>query len=548
MPNLVMLLMILPLLGAGLCLLGKFFRRPPFAPIVSVLTLLSAGGLLLYLYPAGRTMRLVYTVGGWPASVGIQQAFDGLAWLTCGIVLGIGVLALCFALAEKQYDVMFYVFYLICIAGMIGVILAADLFNLFVCFEIVGLASYILIAYLHKGHAILASLKYLLLSSLGMGLVLLGIFIIYQHTGSLSLIDVSAKAAHLPAYSRQIAMAVAALVIGIGVRAAFMPFHAWLPEAHANAPHPVSALLSGVVIKVAWLAIWRIILAFQAYELQSLFIGIGAVTALIGVCWALAQTDCKQLLAWHSVSQMGYILASFGVGSSVALTASFLHILNHALFKSLLFLCIGSVIYMTGERQVKRLPVYRLTRAAPLLAFTFLIGAASITGLPPLNGFLSKKTIEYSLKAYPLAYYAIWLTGVGTVASFLKLSAIFRTPPVPSVEPPPQIQRRLPGLAYLPLILLAASCIVIGGLGQIVLRQAAMFLSMSIDRPYSLYSASNVFSTILTVGLGVALYVGIRSQRGKRVLTQLQRLRLSLDQSLYLVIAGFVTLALFVAR
>jgi multicomponent Na+:H+ antiporter subunit D len=328
---------------------------------------------------------------------------------------------------------------------------------------------------------------------------------------------------------------------GIGVRAAFLPFHIWLPEAHAYAPHPVSALLSGLVIKISFLAIWRIVQMLDLVSIQRLLLWIGAATALGGVMWALAQTDSKQLLAWHSISQIGYIVASFGAGTPLALVASYAHILNHALFKSLLFLSIGGVIHVTGERNLKRLG--NLASVLPLLAILFLVGACSIAGIPPFNGFISKKLILASLKTSPPIYAALWIAGVGTVASFVKLSAIFRN--TPQGKAAGELTTSLPRLAYVPLTLLGALCVGTGIWGRAVI--AWMFgLLFGTPPPYlsAFYSLSSLINTALTVALGIALYRGIRHKTGQRITDTLRSLHLSLNASLLLLVAGFVLLSL----
>lgn len=534
--NAVVLLMIVPLLGAGICLLEKSFPRVRCCKAASAISLLMSFALLIPFYPA-QTQPVMSVVGGWEAFVGIQQVFDGLAWLTCAVIFALSLLILLFAFAENAYDPTFYFLFLVSVAGMVGVMLTADLFNLFVCLEISGLASYVLIAYAQKGDAVFASFQYLLLSSFGMVFLLLGILIFYQHTGTLSLFDTAAYCAAHPERAPTFAVGAAALIVGIGMRAAFVPFHSWLPDAHANAPHPVSALLSGLVIKVGWLAVWRIVSVLELRSFQPIFLYLGAITAAFGAMLALAQTDCKKLLAWSSISQMGYIVASFGVSTPLGLTASYAHLVHHAAFKSLLFLCVGSVIYMTGERSLKRLG--GLAPALPLLTVAFAVGAGSIAGIPPFNGFVSKKLIGYSLEHAPVVSLLISLAGIGTVASFLKLSAIFR--PNHHAETPTPLTRPLPPLAYLPLLALSAFCILSGLFGGIWLNAISRLLfGARVADNLHLYAPSGLLSTIVTVLLGAALYRGVISQRGQAISAMLRRRQPRLNLSLLLLIWAFL--------
>lgn len=534
--NAPVLLMIVPLIGAGVCLLEKTFPQARLCKVASIISLLVSLLLLMPFYPGQTPQPVISVVGGWEAFVGIQQVFDGLAWLTCAVLFALSLLILLFAFAENSYSPTFYFLYLISIAGMVGVMLAADLFNLFVCLEISGLASYILIAYAQKGDAVFASFQYLLLSSFGMVFMLLGILIFYQHTGTLSLLDTAAYCAAHPELASTFAVGVAALIVGIGMRAAFVPFHAWLPDAHANAPHPVSALLSGLVIKIGLLAVWRIVSAFEMHSFQSAFLYFGAITAVFGALFALAQADCKKLLAWSSISQIGYILASFGVGTPLGLTASYAHIVHHAAFKSLLFLCVGSVIHVTGERSLKRLS--GLAPALPLLMVAFAVGAGSIAGIPPFNGFVSKKMIGYSLQHAPVASLLISLAGIGTVASFLKLSAIFR--PHHHAEMPTPIICSLPSLAYLPLFALSAFCLFSGLFGGVWLNVISNLLfSVRVADNLRLYSPTGLLNTAATVLLGAALYRGVISQRGQTISATLRRFQPGLNAALLLLIWGF---------
>ena len=220
------LLIVIPFIGAFVCLGVKFFHTPRLAPIASILAIMFCCAQLTRAYPALRHQgQVTYIVGGWPALVGIRQFFDGLAWIGCALVMIIALLVLVFAISERRYGYVFYFFYLLMISGMTGVLLAADLFNMFVFFEILGITCYILIAYFQKRQAFLACFKYLVLSSLGMAFFLLGIYILYQQTGALSLFEICERLGHAPQTSSSSIFAMGALIAGISVRTAYIPFH-----------------------------------------------------------------------------------------------------------------------------------------------------------------------------------------------------------------------------------------------------------------------------------------------------------------------------------
>jgi multicomponent Na+:H+ antiporter subunit D len=486
-------------------------------------------------------------VGGWNATIGIQQWFDSLSWISFALVLFVAFMTLLYAIAEGKYGYTFYFVYLVMLAGTAGALLAADLFNLIVCFEILGIASYILIAYIPKGHAVMASFQYLVLSSLGMALFLIGIFILYQHTGTLAIVPMSQMLEAAQPLSPQISIAVSALIAGLGVRTAFFRFHTWLPDAHAYAPHPVSAMLSGILLKISFITIWRFVLMFHMQSLQVMLLWLGAITALLGVGWALMQTDCKKLLAWHSISQMGYILAGFGAGTPLGLTASFLHTINHGVFKSLLFLSVGSVMHATGERNLKRLGA--LSRKLPLLAIVFSAGALSIAGIPPFNGFVSKKLLFTSVKTSPIIYYTLWLAGIGTIASFAKLSGIFRPGMfrphgglAPGAVP---IRQPVARLTYVPLCLMALFCLTSGIFGTSITSTLSAFLlgeAVYIKQP--LYSLANIQDTALSLGLGIVLYIIATHARVQNATTRLSHMRVSLNSALLWLVLGFIGLSI----
>lgn len=545
-PESIILLIIIPLIGAVCCLVEKFTRRARLAPLASIVTLLLCLGLLGWLYPlVVQQQQMSYTIGGWPAAIGINHVFDGLSWMGCSLIFVVSCAVLLFALSEKRYEFTFYFFFLIMIAAMVGVLLAADLFNMFVFFEILGLSSYILIAYLQKRQALLACFKYLILSSLGMTFFLLGIYILYQHTGTLSLLEISEHLVQSAQTSSRSIFAMSALIAGISVRTAYIPFHVWLPEAHASAPHPVSAMLSGLVIKISFLSIWRLLDVFEMPAFRHFFVWMGAGTALIAVFWALCQTDCKKLLAWHSISQMGYIITAFGAGHALASVASLYHLMNHALFKSLLFLCIGSVIIITGERNIKQLG--SLGRHEPFLMVLFFVGAGSIMGLPPFNGFISKKLIQTSVKSYPLIASMLWLAGVGTMASFIKLSIIFRQNPYQAADATPQPPAAACSrLSYLPLGFLASLCVLTGATPRFFREQIAVLLfGHGLQGSFHLYSGINMLNTLIALLLGAVVYYAIFSHAGHRFSTMIRQWRLSFQASLIWCVLGFMLLAIY---
>ncbi len=535
--------MIIPLLGSFFALLEKIWPNIKTAK-PAVITVFPLCFLLLFAYlPAILQGRLYENfLGDWSGAIGIGQSLDGLAWFGLAVMYLVCAFSLGFAFAENCYDGDFYFFFLILLSGMAGVLLASDLFNLFVCLEIVGICAYILISYSRKERAIWASYKYLVLSSLGISLYLVGIFVVYKNTGTLFLGDLSGFFSPNDIRPMESVLAIACIVTGIGIRTAFIPFHTWLPEAHSFAPHPVSAILSGVVIKVTFLALVRLIILFNLAEVRIFLLWAGVLTALFGVVMALIQTECKLLLAWSTVSQMGFILAGFGAGTLLSTAGSLYHILNHALFKSLLFLSIGTVILFTGERSLKK--ISGMAGAMPFVAIVFLAGALSISGVPPFNGYMSKKLILSGLKDFPAAYWFLWVVSIGTFASFVKLSAVFRG------ETSPKGVSAVPGfpgkgffLGNLSMLFLALLCLGTGVLGPFLLRNGIvpLFDRQVVSIP-NLWATGSLFGSGLHAFLGIFCYLLIVSKKGKKIQQILSQLALPFDWALALVLCGFLFL------
>ncbi|MFH1570301.1 MAG: proton-conducting transporter membrane subunit [Gemmatimonadota bacterium] len=381
----------------------------------------------------------VYWVGGWtPARVlGISLVADGLAKL---LLVTVSVIALAAIVFSLQYmgrytsKGLYYSLFFLMVAGMNGVILAGDLFNLYVFIEIAAIASYALVGFGCESDELEASFKYLVLGSVASTFILFGVGITYNLTGTLNMAQVAQAAPGLAANPAMVLVA-AFFFLGFGLKAAMVPFHAWLPDAHPSAPAPISAMLSGVFIKASGVyALTRIF--FNVLGMSALYahvlIALGALSMVIGVLLAVGQWDFKRLLAYHSISQMGYVVLALGVGGEVlarggpqavaalAIFGGLFHLINHAAFKSLLFLCSGSIEHETGTRQLKELG--GLMKRMPLTGTCCRIAALSISGVPPFNGFWSKLVIVIAV-----VQAGHWALGAMTVlVSFVTLLSFIK--------------------------------------------------------------------------------------------------------------------------
>jgi multicomponent Na+:H+ antiporter subunit D len=431
---------IIPLAGAFLIMItGRFLKE--FDKYLTSLILLILAIISFYsLSTIGENLS-VYKVGGWQPidkiPIGIYMVMDGFNAIIVCIINFIGLLSALYSISYiKRYTAgnYFYALFCLMIGGMNGVVLSGDLFNIFVFLEISVISSYALVAFGVEKNELEASFKYQVLGGLASFLILFGIGFIYWKTKTLNIADI--KEAFSNGYDKTYYLFVQILILsGFGLKAAIIPFHAWLPDAHSSAPSPISAMLSGVFIKAV--GIYVIIrLFFNMFVVSEgmaiLITTLGTLSMVIGVFLAIGQWDIKRLLAYHSISQMGYVILSVGIGmilisrgsepevAALAIAGGIFHLINHAAFKGLLFLNAGAIEYTIGTRDLKEMG--GLARSMPVTSATSFIASMSISGVPPFNGFFSKLIIIIAAvmaKFYLLAALAV-IVSIVTLASFLK--------------------------------------------------------------------------------------------------------------------------------
>jgi multicomponent Na+:H+ antiporter subunit D len=545
--NTPIVLILAPMVGSCVALTGKLIPRESTVSAIlkalSIAPLLFAAYLLADAYiPLASGTVISDVLGGYRREVAITLVLDGRAWIMSTlIVLMTGIIAIA-SLARPHADTSYFFFLHMTSAGMQSVVLTGDIFTMFVSFEIVAIGVYVLIAWERTAQGLLASLKYLFLSSVGILFFLLGVFLIYRDLGTLSLAAINATIRLMP--TRSLHLATAAICVGIGVRTAFIPFHTWLPEAHAWAPHPISALLSGVLIKVSFFAMIRMINVLNAQSLYPLLMWIGAITAFVAVIWALSQHDIKRLLAFHSISQMGYILAAWGAGNALSETAAYAHAIHHALFKALLFLAAGIAIERSGTRDL--FEMRRTARGSPLLAASILIGALAISGIPPLNGYVSKQLISAAVYREP-AYILLRMTSIGTIASFIKFSRIvwFRGRVAGRSESNPDTRRIAVSdgvaLAVLALLVVAGGVLETPYIG----RLATVVAAPGIETIGTMYTVDRILSTMVQLVLGLALAVVVLMPSARPIEDRIARIAPDLSAVLVLFVFGLVLFAAF---
>lgn len=440
MNPLIPLFIVIPLAGAFLTMiLGRLI--PNLNKYLASLILLALAVFSVYsLVTTGENPSL-YKVGGWEpvnrVPIGIYMVMDGFTVLLLCIINIVGFLSVFYSISYiKRYtsENFFYALFCLMIAGMNGVVLSGDLFNIFVFLEISVISAYALVAFGVEKNELEASFKYQVLGSMASFFILFGIGLIYWKTKTLNIADI--REVLKTGYDRPFYIFVELIILsGFGLKAAIIPFHAWLPDAHSSAPSPISAMLSGVLIKAV--GIYVIIrLFFNMFELTEsmsvLITTLGTLSMVAGVFLAIGQWDIKRLLAYHSISQMGYVVLSVGMGmilitrggsseiAILAIAGGLFHLVNHAAFKGLLFLNAGAIEYTLGTRDLKEMG--GLSRSMPATSATSFIASLSISGIPPFNGFFSKLIIIIAAimaKFYLLAVLAV-IVSIITLASFLK--------------------------------------------------------------------------------------------------------------------------------
>jgi len=353
-----------------------------------------------------------------------------LSWFFAITIQLITTFSVIFSLSymkEKERLDFYYFMMLLVNAGMLGIVLAADLLSFYIFWEIMSWSAFLLISY-NRGTALEAGMKYIVMSIIGSMCMLVAMISLYTNYGTLNISQISSQISS--ASSGYILFIFILLLVAFGIKNALMPFHTWLPPAHSEAPSPFSAVLSGILIKMGIfgfvllmyvIAELNIFLALGGGSLHYIISLLAGITILIPTFIAIFQDDAKRLLAWSSISQVGYIIVGIAIGTSMGFVGGLFHFFNHAFFKSLLFLCIGAVEYRVATRDLNSLG--GLIKKMPFIFFGTLVGLCGLIGIPLTNGFVSKWLIYKTLilNGYPFLAFVALLGSWGTILYSYKL-------------------------------------------------------------------------------------------------------------------------------
>ena len=533
------LIVLVPLVGAALVYpLGRRWpaARNTMVVAVTALTFLGAVGLVPLIAENQRIQTVIpgpigqhtFTVDSFSM---LFALFTSFVWLTSTIY------SLDYLKHEQKHD-RYHTASLIVLAANMGLVLSGDLVTLYLCFEAIGLVAYLLVVHTETDEAKRASIKYFWMTVVG-GLALFGGILLTLSLGGNGAIG-PLPAGHGDELLRWTAAIL--LILGFGVKAGMVPVHVWLPDAHPVAPAPASALLSAVMIKAGAYGIFRVVtgifrpevgehveesLWHFSSQLGLMVLWIGIATMLIGVVLALMQSNAKRMLAYHSVSQMGFILAGIGAAGylgaegAMGVAGGLYHVVNHALFKACLFLGVGAVYFRTRSLDMYHLG--GLWKKMPLTFLFTLIAALGITGMPLFNGFVSKCLIHHALveaqELHHLASLGIAekvyvVTCGGTACSFIKLIGLVFLGKA-KVEYGPEV-KDAPGRMLIAMAALSAAIVALGWFPQLLLKgvfQPGLHTwgieSEILDEYLTVYflSPSDLKSVVVAFAIGAVLYV-----------------------------------------
>jgi len=486
--HLIVLLVVVPLIGAPLCPLLPNTRLPWYLATAVCAGVFFLSAVALQQVAGGEPLH--YSLGGWAPPWGIEFRLDVLNALLALLIASIAFFVVIFSGPSVRRELRetriagFYAAYLLTVTGLLGITVTGDVFNLFVFLEISALASYVLISLSKERRALVAAYQYLILGTIGATFFLIGIGLTYAMTGTLNMADLAERLPEVQS-TRTVHTAFAFIIVGLAIKFALYPLHQWLPDAYAYAPSAVSALLAAVATKVALYALLRFVFGifgasfvFNGTPFGWVLLGFALAAILVGSFVAVFQNNVKRMLAYSSVTQIGYMVLGISMLSVMGLTAGILHIVNHAIIKATLFMALGCVFYRLGS--INLASIQGVGREMPWTMMAFVIGGLSLIGIPLTAGFLSK---WYLLMAaldhgwWPVVVFVIMATLLATVYIGRVVEAAWFKP----AQPDRSKVREAPLLLLLPTWILALANIYFGIDSRLTLGMASAAASLLLD-------------------------------------------------------------------
>ena len=460
---------VVPLLAAPLTVL---LRRRDVAFMVALVASWCAFFISCALWlQVAEHGTLSYAIGNWPPPWGIEYRVDRLSSFMLVLVSGIAAVVMPYTrrsieseIAARQHY-LFYTMFLLCLAGLLGISITGDAFNVFVFLEISSLATYVLIALGRDRRALMAAYQYLIMGTIGATFIVIGVSLLYLMTGTLNLADMGRRIADVQG-TRPVLAALAFLTVGISLKLALFPLHQWLPNAYTFAPSAVAAFLAATATKVAVYLLLRFYFSvfgqtaiFGRLPMEEAMLLLALAGMFAASTIAIFQTDLKRLFAYSSVSQIGYIILGLSYGSASGLTATIVHLFNHGVTKGAIFLLLGGVALAIGGTSLKH--VQGLGRKMPATAFGIVVCGLSLIGVPGTAGFVGK----WYLILAALEKGQWWLVWLIVGSSLLAIVYVWRFVEAAYFrEPSPEVTTvtRQPWSMRLPAALLVAASVYFG--------------------------------------------------------------------------------------
>jgi len=428
---------VLPLLSAPLAVL---LRHGGFACAVVTAGAWAAFAAAVGLWlQAGEVGVVSYHIGSWAPPWGIEYRVDRLASFVLLLVSGTAAIVLPYSRASIEREIpreqhyLYYAMFGLCLAGLLGITITGDAFNIFVFLEISSLSTYVLIALGRDRRALAAAYRYLIMGTIGATFIVIGIGFLYLMTGTLNLADMAERLRDVES-SRAVLAALAFLTVGISLKLALFPLHQWLPNAYTHAPSAVTAFLAATATKVSvyvlirfWYSVFGESLVYVELPLPRIMLLLSLAAMFAASFTAIFQDNLKRLFAYSSVGQIGYITLGLSFDSIDGLTASIVHLFNHGVTKAALFLLIGGmVIGLAKSGTVPPAPTFDrlagLAKRMPLTCFGIVIAGLSLIGVPGTAGFVSK----WYLIVAALEKEQFWLVGAILLSSLLAVAYVWR--------------------------------------------------------------------------------------------------------------------------
>ncbi|MBF7097075.1 complex I subunit 5 family protein [Alkalibacter mobilis] len=500
--------------------------------LILLLHILMLAGATMNFYHVRTVGEFTQNVGGWGDYMGITLRSDLLAASMVFLTTFIFLATLLFNYKDSYSDGLFHFLFTSLEGLIIGIFLSNDLFNIFVLIEVSTVIISILIMYKRDGRSIYDGTMYLLINIVGMSFFLFGLGILYKRLGVIDLHAVKIAVENLDD-PEVIILPYAFIITAVSLKSALMPLFSWLPKAHGtpSAPSSVSALLSGLYVKIGVYLFIRIQIAFApTIDTSELFLFTGFITAVIGFVLAITQKDLKLILAYHTVSQIGLIMMGLSVGKMQTYWGSVYHILNHAIFKSTLFLTAGMIIDEYKTRNIYE--IRGVLKRMPAVGYATIFAIFGITGAPLFNGSISKYLIAYGAKGSWVEYALVFIN-LGTIISFVKYSQIFPG------NSPKSIKFKESMFKNSVVVFLGFLCLA-GGLFARNVIMIVFDVGIAVD-PLSYWLKVLVFAASLMISVGI--YQGLLKK--KKYLSLINSLELSFNGVCLSILLFFSTVLFY---